>query len=1042
MVDLKRLYLSVLHTLLFLPLFSFGQVELKIRTLGQGSASGAGSYVKNSSVTLSATPKAGYEFKGWSGDLAGKENPLIFTISSNITANAHFEPIQQNIVYINGHAALGGSYLGKLNNQGRRALQRRVNRVGSTRVHRRNKVLQDLVTIEYDFDAKLKDNVNADDVSVEKLNELSEKKSAMKGHGVESQIKEMMDSGNYEFVEPNWLIELNAAPSDSAFSNGKLWGLRNLGQSGGKNGIDMNTVQAWDLTTGSESIIVAVIDTGILYTHQDLKSNMWKNPGEIAGNGIDDDGNGYIDDVNGINAIIKSPNSPKKGNPIDDNGHGTHVAGTIGAQANGGGEMVGVAWRTQLMALKFLASDGRGYISNSITCIDYAIANGARVINASYGGGGFSRSTENAIKRARDAGIVFVAAAGNNRNNNDSKNYYPCGYEVNNVICVSAIDRSGKLASFSNYGLKNADLGAPGVLIYSTYHSSNRSYRSLSGTSMAAPHVAGAAALLLSREPNLSPSQVRQRLIDTASPLSSLKNRTVSGGMLDIHAALLAAPQEQLRLDVTYLPDLPVQGEPFSISARVVAGQPILGATVQAKLTNLQTITLLDNGIGADKVANDGTYASSVTTPARSSIDLIVTASHSSYQGVSRNFPIKTMRRPANDSFAQALPLSTPSTSTTGQNSGASVENNEPLFEQGVTSTVWYSWRPSNDGQAKLSTHGSSFDTTLAVYLGTSLQNLKETASNDDSKDKQFTSEVSFPAFAEQLYYIQVGGIREGSGDFTLNHPAPTPIIPPPPPEKIFPPQIKSKPEDITRIEGQSLDLLVSVEGTAPFSYKWILNGQAIIGATQASYAIPRLSLEDSGEYSIMVTNKRGADIATIANLTVRATKEVPANDDIENAEILFGEMGTVFANTRNATGQTGEPNHAGASSPLGSVWWKWTAPQDGTISFNTEGKGFDTTLAAYLLQTSESSRRAKNIAAIEKPTLLPASSDNPAQLVWPAHGLQPGSRLLIEGLIGSKESVGEFIVHPKSADLLELKNTTGQVSLRLSPTATFKKLP
>jgi hypothetical protein len=463
---------------------------------------------------------------------------------------------------------------------------------------------------------------------------------------------------------------------------------------------------------------------------------------------------------------------------------------------------------------------------------------------------------------------------------------------------------------------------------------------------------------------------------------------------------------------------------------------------VQAKLTNLQTITLLDNGVGADKVANDGTYASSVTTPARSSIDLIVTASHSSYQGVSRNFPIKTMRRPANDSFAQALPLSTLSTSTTGQNSGASVENNEPLFEQGVTSTVWYSWRPSNDGQAKLSTHGSSFDTTLAVYLGTSLQNLKETASNDDSKDKQFTSEVSFPAFAEQLYYIQVGGIREGSGDFTLNHPAPTPIIPPPPPEKIFPPQIKSKPEDITLIEGQSLDLLVSVEGTTPFSYKWILNGQAIIGATQPSYAIPRLSLEDSGEYSIMVTNKRGADIATISNLTVRATKEVPANDDIENAEILFGEMGTVFANTRNATGQTGEPNHAGASSPLGSVWWKWTAPQDGTISFNTEGKGFDTTLAAYLLQTSESSRRAKNMPGKQQPTFLPASSDKPARLVWPAHGLQTGSRLRIDGLIGSGDSVGEFIVHPKSDDLLELKNTNGQVSLRLSPTATFKKLP
>ena len=282
--------------------------------------------------------------------------------------------------------------------------------------------------------------------------------------------------------------------------------------------------------------------------------------------------------------------------------------------------------------------------------------------------------------------------------------------------------------------------------------------------------------------------------------------------MLDIHAALLAAPQEQLRLEVTYLPDQPVQGEPLIISARVGAGQPVLGATVKAKLTNLQTITLLDNGFGADEKANDGIYTSSVSTPMRSSIDLVATAAHPNYQGTSRNLPIKTMKRPANDSFARALPLSTLSTSTKGNNSGASVENTEPLFEQGVTSTLWYSWRPPNDGEAKLTTHGSSFDTTLAVYIGTTLQNLKETASNDDSKDKQFTSEVSFTAFAEQLYYIQVGGIRGGNGDFTLNHPAPTRKVPPPPPVKIFPPKIKSNPQDITRVEGQSLDLLVSVK--------------------------------------------------------------------------------------------------------------------------------------------------------------------------------------------------------------------------------------
>ena len=217
--------------------------------------------------------------------------------------------------------------------------------------------------------------------------------------------------------------------------------------------------------------------------------------------------------------------------------------GTIGAQANGGGEVVGVAWDVKLIALKFLGHDGRGNTSDAIACIDYAIAKGAKVINASYGGGGPSKATRNAIKRARDAGVLFVAAAGNDSSNNDEKPQYPANYKVNNVLSVASIYFNGDLSSFSNYGLKSVDIGAPGSLIYSTYHSNDTSYQILSGTSMAAPHVSGVAALILSKEPTLTPSQLRKRLMDTTQPLASLKNKTVSGGALDALCRPSGCPQ-------------------------------------------------------------------------------------------------------------------------------------------------------------------------------------------------------------------------------------------------------------------------------------------------------------------------------------------------------------------------------------------------------------------------------------------------------------------------------------------------------------------
>jgi subtilisin family serine protease len=330
------------------------------------------------------------------------------------------------------------------------------------------------------------------------------------------------------FAQPDYQIQINATPNDPSF--GSLWGLHNTGQSGGTADADIDAPEAWDITKGSPSIIVGVIDTGIDYNHPDLAANMWRNPGEIAGNGLDDDSNGFVDDVFGADFANND------GNPIDDNNHGTHVAGTIGAVGNNGVGVVGVAWNVRLMALKFLSAGGSGYTSDAIEAINYAIAKGAKILNNSWGGGGYDGALYNAIVAAKNSGIIFVAAAGNSGANNDTGAFYPANYNVDNVVSVAATTRTDTLASFSNYGATTVDLAAPGVSILSTTRSNT--YSTFSGTSMATPHVAGAFALVWSANPTLTYRQVIDRVLNNVDPLAALSGRVVTGGRLNVSRAL------------------------------------------------------------------------------------------------------------------------------------------------------------------------------------------------------------------------------------------------------------------------------------------------------------------------------------------------------------------------------------------------------------------------------------------------------------------------------------------------------------------------
>jgi len=337
-----------------------------------------------------------------------------------------------------------------------------------------------------------------------------------------------------EYIEPNWIYHTMYIPEDAGYS--KQWGMQKI-----------QAEKAWDLTLGDKEIIVAVIDTGIDYTHPDLKNQMWVNEKELNGEeGVDDDENGFIDDIYGYDF------SNDDGDPIDDHNHGTHCAGVIGAEHNKKGT-AGVNANIKLMGLKFLAKSGSGTAAGAISSVLYAVNNGAHILSNSWGGGNSSQAMIEAIEYAQEKGVLFIAAAGNESNNNDAKPSYPASYKIDNVISVAASDSKDKMASFSNYGETSVHIAAPGVNIYSTVKDGR--YKSYSGTSMACPHVAGALALLMSHEV-LTISEAKERLLKTSDYLPNWEEKVVNAGRLNLYNLLTKhypvrppVPEEELWVD-------------------------------------------------------------------------------------------------------------------------------------------------------------------------------------------------------------------------------------------------------------------------------------------------------------------------------------------------------------------------------------------------------------------------------------------------------------------------------------------------------------
>jgi subtilisin family serine protease len=337
-----------------------------------------------------------------------------------------------------------------------------------------------------------------------------------------------------QYAEPNWVQRKTGVPNDTYFS--LQWGMHNTGQTiqgvAGVSDADIDATEAWDTVTGA-GVVVAIIDTGTDWDHPDLAANIWTNPGEIAGNGQDDDGNGYIDDVHGWDFYDSDSN------PDDVDGHGSHTAGTVGAVGNNGIGVAGVAWSCEMVPLRFLGPQG-GFTSDAISAVEYCTTNGIRISNNSWGGGGFSSALNNAIAASKSIGHVFVAAAGNDGTNNDSTPHYPSNYSQDNIISVAATDNRDGIAEEatwgSNYGATTVDIGAPGVNIASTWSAGG--YVWSGGTSMATPHVAGVAVLLLGQNPGWTYSQIIDRIYNTARPLSELAGKCTTGAMLNANDAL------------------------------------------------------------------------------------------------------------------------------------------------------------------------------------------------------------------------------------------------------------------------------------------------------------------------------------------------------------------------------------------------------------------------------------------------------------------------------------------------------------------------
>jgi subtilisin family serine protease len=722
-----------------------------------------------------------------------------------------------------------------------------------------------------------------------------------------------------DHAEPDYIVFPCLVPNDPAYSQGKLWGLHNPGNAAGtKSDADIDAPEAWDIRSDASSIVVAVTDTGIQYNHQDLAPNMWVHPtnGSFGFDAYDDDND-----------------------PMDVGGHGTHCAGTIGGRGNNGIGMTGVAWQVKLMGVRFLGPDG-GSTSDSIRSVNYARQNGAHIISASWGGGGFSQSLYNAIKACGDAGIPFVAAAGNSSTNNDSTPHYPSSYDLDTIVSVASTTSADTLSPFSCFGRNSVDIAAPGSDIWSAYIGSNTTYKSLNGTSMATPHVSGALALAMAQFPTENVRGMIRRLYASVDKISSLSSKCKTGGRLNLAKLLgsAATPPEPDAFATAHRFDgyygewfgsnegatRETDEDLFDISGSAAKS---LWFAFRTPHSGLVTLDFNSDVPWYSVVIYEGSVQSNLkllqisdlfggfnrkftfTSKADTEYRILLATNHETRQ----LFLVKYGLTPPNDMFSDATIVNGEIFSVTSNNRSATTEpfeKNQPHAKGGQGKSVWWRWTAPVDMNVTLNTRGSAFDTVMAVYTGSSSSSLTEVAANDDRNSLDWTSQVQFAATAGTTYYIAVDSFREdAAGDITLNGFRSGTLT------------ILRQPVPVAVELGKRAVFEVSALSNSDLTYQWFLNGQSIPGQTSSNIVIDPVRTVDLGNYSVEVRNSENLVTSNTAalsekqiapKLTWSSGNQAVASGTAVNLSANFsGSTPLTFSWTKN--GQA----HPGATSSL-----------------------------------------------------------------------------------------------------------------------------
>ncbi len=669
-------------------------------------------------------------------------------------------------------------------------------------------------------------------------------------------------------IEPNYIYWATATkPSDPEWED-EQWALAETGTA------IIRAPQAWDLINSATDIKIAILDTGIDINHEDLSSNIWRNLEEIEGNGIDDDSNGYIDDINGFSFIESS------GDLFDEDGHGTHVAGIAAAQGNNSIGVSGVAWNAKLVGIQILDDQGLGSTSEIIRGIEYANTVGAKILNMSIGGNSKSLAYQNAITAVQNNGGIVVASAGNEYSNLDENPSYPASYPNENILSVGSVDRLGELSSFSNFSSQQVDLAAPGSKIFSTYPTHKGSYATLSGTSMSAPMVSGSLALIDAKFPGLTIAERIELILGGLDRGRYWNNFNKGSGTLNLENAVLGIKtgpyydffEKPLPLDPTVS-----NWELDNRSTTRQANEPqhngnLSNTTIWLQLvfperravrlsttnTNFTLDTAVYTGNSFSTLVSESVGSNSVPAEFIANAGVtyrIALSGRSNAEGIIK---LEVQHNPINDDFQNSISIQTNEFNILSSFSGATIETGEPNHGGVINNkTLWWSFIPSETGEFRLDTIGSEFDTTLAVYQGSSLPSLTLVDENDNASSSEIHSSLVFNATTGAQYHIAAGSKVPTRSSIRLKGGIIRPLA------------LLEQPQSVVLAIGQSATLRVRSNQAAFAVYQWFKDGSPIENETSDTLHLLNIQGSDTGAYKVIVSTPESSIESSEATLGI-----------------------------------------------------------------------------------------------------------------------------------------------------------------------------